>query len=413
MPAKAAVVVLLLILAMTGLVALWSLGRSSAGIDFYQMWVGPRIAREVQDFYAPATRARMGEEYVRRAKAEEPSSVRRLAVAGYRRNLELLSTPFLYLLYAPLRGTYEDDLVIFQALAILAFAAWAALLTRTFGYGVVAALLFFDVLLLAFEPVRSDARVVNMNHVLLLMIALAAALTAHRRYALAGAVLALATLTKPYVILTLPLTYAFMLVRARWRPLFAHAGGAAAAACAGIAVSSMYFGSAGIWIEWLRAFAAMPSSMIPLEIGNFAMSGLLRRLWNVDLSWALMLLACGAAVLIARRARSDRHADLLALGLGCTIFQFGSPLVWVHHLLLSVPLVAYLLRPLGDDESPAKASYRQCAAAVALAILAVEPWARFVPTMAAVAAITNVGLVLAYGTALYDLKGVSGIARRG
>ncbi len=366
------------------------------------MWVGPRVARETRNFYAPATRARMGEEYVRRAVTEERSP-RRLVVARYRKNLELLSTPFLYTIFSPFRGTYERDLFFFQIIVLASFIAWVTLFARTCGYGIVATLLLLDVLLLAFEPVRSDARVVNMNHIILLLIAVAAALTAHRRLALAGAVLTLATLTKPYVILVIPLTYAFWLVRARWRDVIAHASGAVAAAIAGLAVSSMYFRSPRIWIDWLRAFAEMPASMVPLEIGNFSLSALLRSVISIDISPVVVLIAGAAAVLAARRARSERHVDLLALGLGCLIFQFGSPLVWVHHLLLSVPVIAYLLRPGGEGEGPVHATGRQIAAAIALAMVAVEPWAQWVPTVGQVAAIVNGGLVIAYGTALYDL----------
>src|SRR5688500_829901 len=110
---RMSVVILLGILALTGVVGVWRLGRSSAGIDFYQMWVGPRIARQTTAFYEPATRAAMGQEYVRRAETEE-SSPRRLAVARHRQNLELLSTPMLYTLFAPLAGSYERDLLLFQ-----------------------------------------------------------------------------------------------------------------------------------------------------------------------------------------------------------------------------------------------------------------------------------------------------------
>lgn len=403
--ARRPIIALLVVLSFSGLYTLWSQGRSGAGIDFYQMWVGTRLARETRDFYAPATGARGGEEYLRRAAIEEHSP-RRLAVAQHRRQLELVSTPFLYMLYAPLRGTYERDLLLFQTLTILAFVAAIASLARTFGYGVPLGLALFAVLVNAFVPVATDIRVANSNSIVLLLVAAALAMTAKRSFLASGALLALATLIKPYVVLVLLLTYAIWILKRRWRDLAEHLVGAAIVAMIGIVASSFYFRSAWIWIEWVQALRALPRAMVPLEIGNFALARIVEDLWGVHISTLLLALAFAIAVLAAWRARSTpAHTDLLAIGLGCVIALLGSPLVWLHYLVLCLPLLTYLLRPAADDEAHAHARRRQIAAAIVLSMLAIEPWAQLIPTTIQLAAFVNLGFLIAFVAALGDVRG--------
>ncbi|HEU4520982.1 MAG TPA: glycosyltransferase 87 family protein [Thermoanaerobaculia bacterium] len=382
---------LALLLVLAGLGSLWIRGRSTAGMDFYQMWIGARMARETADFYAPETRARMGEIYLREAAEEDPAS-RRTAVAQYRRNLEVLSTPLLYTIYAPLQLGYESAFAVFQLIVIASLLAWVALFTRLYGFDPFLQLLFLGFLLFAFEPVRSDAGVGNMNHIILLMLAVAALLTARRWFALAGATLAIAILVKPYVILTIPVTYLFWIASRRWRDLGLHAAGAAAAAAIGLAASSLYFRSAAIWPDWLEAFRAMPESMIPVDVGNFAL-----RAFIGPSSVIAFLIAGAALAAIAFRTRPGVEIDVPAIALGCVLFQFVSPLVWVHHLLLTVPLVAWLLRPAASRGT-------HIAGAIALALIAVEPWGTFVPSVLGVAVLVNLGLAIAFAAALVSVS---------
>lgn len=422
---------LLLLLVAAGLTNLWLLARASAGIDFYQMWAGPRIAREVQDFYAPAVRDRMGEEYLRRAVIEEPSS-RRVAVARFRRRLETVSTPSLYLLYVPFLGSYEHDLLLFQLLMFASFLLWLAFVARLSGHGRIASLALLAFLVLSFEPVRSDTRVVNMNHAILLMLAAAAYCVTRGRPASAGALLATATLIKPYVILTLPLLCLLWLVQRRQRESIRLAAGAAAATVIGIAASSLYFRSTTIWLEWLSAFRAMPSSMIAPATGNFALCELIRLTTGWHLTPLLLLLPIVIAAIAFRRAAASPAHDRLAIWLGCVVFQFGSPLVWVHHLLLSVPLAIHLLRPADEAEinglqpSPVTPDSRsgsagpssrrvavcQYVAAGALALLAIEPWGRFATSVTEVTVMVNLALMALFVAGLRDLTAVENEAAR-
>lgn len=390
------IIALLAVLSLAGLLTLWFRARAAAGIDFYQMWVGARVAGQTTDFYAPSTAARIGEEYVRRAETEE-RSVKRVVVARYRRQLELVSTPFLYTLYAPFRGTYERGLLLFQLGSLLSLIAAIAILTRTFRFGIVLGLSFLAVLATLYEPAATDLRVANANHFVLLLLAVATALTMRRKMTAAGAVLAVAALAKPYLVLVLALSYGIWLITRRWRDLGAHAGGAAIAGVLGFVASSLYFRSTTIWLEWLHAIRTMPQSMVPLELGNFALTQILFDLWGVRLSIAVTVLALTLAVAIGARAKGvAANIDILAIGLGSVIGLLGSPLVWVHYLVMALPLLAWLLRP-------ARAERMRVAAAVALLLLALAPSDYVTTTPMLAALLVNGGLVLAFAAGLFDL----------
>jgi len=400
-------VVLIAILALCGVVGtvhLWTLARSTAGMDFYQMWVGARAAREFENFYSPVTKSEMGAEYLRRAQVEE-RSIRRLVVAHHRRELETVGTPLLYTTFAPLRGTYERGLFIFQILILASFVVWMTLLLRTYGYSLPAALAFFAAVVLIFGAVKSDVRVGNINQGILLLIAFSVHLLSRRHYAYAGVILSLATLIKPYTMLVVPLLVAICLLQRRWSDARRLTLGSLTAALVGIAFSSIYFEDAAIWLQWFREFQAMPEGIVRIEMGNFAFVRIVRELsGGFDVSLPAMLVLSGAAIAIAKRCTSPDRSDFLAVGLGCVIFQFASPIVWLHHLLLSLPLVAYLMRPATAGECLRNVRRRQITAGTAFLILSVEPWDAMLPTALQVAATVNVGIAMLYGAALFDLS---------
>jgi hypothetical protein len=367
-----------LLLVMAGLGMLWLRARQSAGMDFYQVWVGARMARETESFYSPATGARMGDYYFREAVAQGRSQ-RQIAVAQYRRNLELVGTPLLFSAYSILPRDYERALLIFQLAALACLAGWIAILARIFAYDTLQALVIAGFLFVIAEPTGSDIAVGNLNQLMALLVAAAAFATVRHRFAAAGAILAVATLLKPYVILTIPFVYLFWIVRRRWKDIAAHLAGAAIASVAAIVASIVYFGSWTIWTEWLIAFRTMNPAIISIDIGNMALAALSR-----PASIVLFAAGIAATIFAAFRRPSD---DVLPILLGCAVFQLVSPLVWLHYLVLVMPLVFWLLRP-------ASPRHAQIAGAVSLALIAVKPWDALVPTVEWVAVGVNVGLAI-------------------
>ena len=397
-------IVLLSTAALVATVQLWRLARSTAGMDFYQMWVGARAATEFEDFYSPEMRRMMGAEFLRRAQIEE-HSVKRLVVARYRQELETLSTPLLYTIYSPLRGSYERDLLLFQLAVIVALPLWVAILSAAFGYSTIRGLLFYCAIAIAYRPVRSDLQVGNMNEVILVLLAAGLWLLTRRRLMAAGAVFAFATLIKPYTILLVPLLLVVSLVQRRWADAGRLLGGGLASASAGILLSVVYFQNAAIWTDWLRAFRAMPEAMVPVEMGNFAFSLLVAAF---DAGGTLPILLMGTTVIVvafmARRV-SSLEAEVVAATMSCLIFYISSPIVWLHHLLLALPLIAYLLRPQ-EEAAGLQRHVRsiQASAAAGFFILAVGPWDWMLSTATQVAVVVNCGIGMLLVAGLLELR---------
>ncbi len=384
-------VALTVLLAITAVEVFWATARSSAGIDFYQMWAGARIAREAPDFYSPQTRSRMGEAYFR-AAVEQHQSPRTIAVARFRRDLQTFGSPLLYTFFGVFRGTYEHDLLLFDLLMLVACAVWVAVFVRLFGWSACTGALLFAVLLLAFRPVRGDALAGNVNEFLTLAVAVASWLMARRRFAAAGALLAIATLVKPLVILAFAITLLFWIARRRWRDLGLHIAGAFVAAIAAVVASSLYFRSWSIWPEWIRSLRAMPQDVIPLESGNVAVPLVIQRFTGLHSPAVLLIVVLAAAAFVAFRFKPD--ADAVLIPLGCVAFELSSPLVWVHYLVLGVPLLMFLMRP---------AAKRPWIGAVALLLVATDPWAIVIASPVALTLLVIAGIALAYAAALYDV----------
>jgi hypothetical protein len=137
----------------------------------------------------------------------------------------------------------------------------------------------------------------------------------------------------------------------------------------------------------------MPQSMVPLALGNFALAQIIRDTTGLRVATVLAVAAFAIALGVVLRARaSAQQHDLLLIGLGAVIGLLGSPLVWMHYLVMALPLLACLAR-----------GRRRLAVAVALTLLAVTPWDQVIPTTLLVAALVNAGLRIAFVAGFLDL----------
>jgi 4-amino-4-deoxy-L-arabinose transferase-like glycosyltransferase len=339
---RAATIALLLILSVHGVQTLWKEARSVAGLDFYQFWVGARMARVVNDFYAPETRQRMGAVYLAEARASGNETHRFAAEA--RPYLDTLSTPLLYVFAAALPERYETSLRAFQLAMLAALLLAFLVFTRTYRVNALTALALFAVVSLAFRATRTEVLVVNLNFLLLLLVAVSTALLIRNQFLLAGALLALTTLMKPNILPVLPLVLLVLLLQRRMRPLLSTLTGALVAGLAGYALSAWYFASPRIWLDWLHAFRTMPASVTAMESGNFALARIVLDRTGFDPAAIFMLLLFGVTALVAHRFRGNPDLVLAAPALGCLVFLLGSPLMWPQYLLLTIPALFVLLR---------------------------------------------------------------------
>lgn len=400
---RLAAIALLLILSLQGLRFQWQQSRTVVGLDFYQFWVGARMAREVDDFYSPAVRKQMGLVYLQRAR-ESREQVYFLA-ARERTYLDTLSTPMLYTVASVMRGTYTRDLHTFQIAMFLALITALVLWTRTHRIDPLLTLALFAILCIAFRPIDIDTLVVNVNKFLLLCVAASTALVAKRQYAIAAALLALATLMKPNILPVLPMLAVFLLVQRRVREFITVAMSGAVAAVIGILASSIYFGSWSIWTDWLREFKALPPSVMASTLGNLAVSRLIFDRIGFDPAPLLLIAFFALTTFAAWRARTNPNLVIAAIPMGCLVFLLGSPLLWVHYFLMALPAIALLLRNPDASEPESNVRRRFLVAALAVFVFSMDVWGgndalgltRFI-------FICNAGLVLLYIAALLDLN---------
>ena len=358
--------------------------RHAGGLDFYQFWVVAQVAGrpDVADIYDYDTRARLGAEYIRRAEADEESERRRV-IAPHWPVLEPTATPLFYAAFRPLAlCRFEPALLAFALVGLAAASAGLLLLARLLGLRAALGLLVLAFVGYAFQPLKSDVRVGNVNQLQLGLVALYAWLSSRpersRLQVAAGGLLGLLVLFKPNLAPLVPLLGACWFWRRRRAKLARQGAGLAAGLAVAAAATLLVFGSIGVWPRWLDYLNGLPPAKIPLSYGNVGLGRILFEAVGEDLSPLLAPLALAAALFCLWRSRLRGPAeagavpaaveDVSALAAGILVYLLSAPIVWTHYLLLVLPAVLLLLRPGPGRERPALA-------VAALLAVAIDPWA--------------------------------------
>ena len=316
---------------------LWlaNLARGGGAIDFYQYYAHARIAGRdyPPNLYDPMAQRELGEELY--ARAIDSGSLIYIADATLRRGLDSTATPLLYTLFGWLPVDYELALSLFRILLIVAFAAGVVLLGRAARLGWTSALLIAAALVRFLEPLHSDVFVGNVGGFQVLGLALY--LAASRRFpATAAAILTLVIGFKPNIV---PIVILLVVLRAVTRDfarLRRELLAGAIAAVSGFAVSSLFYRSIDVWLDWLGAARDFYSRLPGREWNNVAPALEFYQRYGTGVSWMLTLplLLLAAGVLVWRRRRDD---DGLAMAFGIVIYLLTAPTVWQQYLVLLVP----------------------------------------------------------------------------
>lgn len=341
----------------------WRHGQQNTGLDYYLPWIIPRaVSGQVTDnVYNREKMVQTVEATARFLKNKEQSRRFRVMRADTRRGHRANSgTPFLYAVFAALTSSdYEGSYNFFQMVSIGLAVVSIIFLCRWSGFALSETLLLAAVVLLWFEPFRSDLRVANVNRLLLAIIVGYLGLLrslAPIRHMAAGVVLGVACMFKPVVVLIPAVLALFRMAAKRYRELGRELGGIAIGGGVALLASSWFFGSPRCWIDWFRYVRAWPAGDWPIRSGNYAPARFVREFFGIHSTpLALALIPCAGALLsivwLGRRARQapqDReiafleHACLVSFGV--LLFLLLSSLVWVHYFLLTLPLILVSLR---------------------------------------------------------------------
>ena len=315
----------------------WRQNEQAAGLDFYIYFVAGQIAgrADIDNIYGAEVQERVGEEYFERAQ-RSPSELRKYD-AQRRRRLDLVSSPFLFATLRWVSGDYDRALTQYHAFVLFCFAAGVLLFCRASGVSWAAALFLLAGLLLWYRGFEADLRVGNVNSIQLFFLAVAVAFM-RVRWLLFGALL----LFKPNVMFV-PLLFAVARVarrehRALVRDLVAGAAGALVA----FVVASLAYGSPRVWLQWVSAandfYHRLPTRMERNVTPALALFHEHGEWIGYAIAAALIAIVCAAIV----RAKAN-DAPLLA-GLGVAIYLISANVVWLHYMVLAVPLAIALLR---------------------------------------------------------------------
>jgi 4-amino-4-deoxy-L-arabinose transferase-like glycosyltransferase len=351
----------------TALVVTWRRNERAAGLDFYVYYFNARLVERgyVGNIYDPDVQSRFGEEEYARAQASDSELWK--FDASRRRFPDSVSSPFLYTALGWVSRDYERALTEDHLLVLAALIGGMLLIARAVGLSWSSALFLLAAVLLFYRGLEADLRVGNVNS--LQLFAIGASLWAPPLWA--GALLGLLLAFKPNLLFVVILLVVARLASRDWRRLWLELSGGAAGVVVAIVAAAVHYGSLSVWIDWIAAanrfWHRLPSRMdrnltpaLPLFVEHGA--------W-LSSAIALMLLALAAAAIWkgARQSRdwmATRECAALVLGLGILVYLLSATVVWLHYMVLVLPIAIALLR------------WRTTAiiALVALAVIAEEPF---------------------------------------
>jgi hypothetical protein len=351
---RAALTALAALAALYALAVVWRENERAAGLDFYIYYVNSQLAgrADVENIYSAEVQERIGEEFY--ARAQTTSSELRKYDATRRRRMDSVSSPFLYTMLSWVSRDYDFALKQYHALLTAAFAIGFLLIARRAGCAWWCALLLLAALLLWYRGVEADIRVGNVNCLQLLAIGV----IAWSPPLLVGAVLALLIVFKPTL-----LYVAVLLLISRWPHLKKELLGGAIGTLLAVVITAIHYRGFDVWLHWFGAASQFFNRLQTRTERNVA--PLLEWYQRHGTIWShvVAVVLLGLVIIVIRRKR--QHVDdLLVIGLAIVVYLIASPVVWLHYMVLALPLALALMR----HRSTAIVS------GIALLMLAEEPY---------------------------------------
>ena len=431
-------------------------GKYTPGIDFYQFWaVGLAIEQlEINNIYSNIDRKKMGSELYEKErkvvasnhKLKFPDNLnkkavpsRQLRAATIRKVLETYSTPFLYATFHLFSsGNYDVDIQRYLLFSLVSFLLAILTFCKLLRYSSIATMAMIAVFMGWFEPFLSDVRVGNVNQIQLGLLALFMYFQSKRvwrpgHHFIGGLILGFAVMFKPNLVYVIAMLVVSWVINQRYRKLAFELAGILTAAVIAFMYGSVFFGSPQIWVDWLVTLKALPDDIIAVDSGNYAFARLISDWSGVNISFFLTILFAGLITLLTwknrrstneiRREREGNqgqkralHEDMLMVASGGLIYLLSAPLVWIHYIILVIPITLFVFRPR-DSSQPVSSSEiftQRIIPIVAIIGLSMEPVRFFdisTPVFVAISACASI--LLLFGLALLELHHLKKINKDG
>jgi hypothetical protein len=316
----------------------WKQHERAAGLDFYIYFVNAQLAarNDVENIYDRDVQARIGEEYYERAQ-QSSSEIRRYD-AQRRRFVDSVSSPFLYTTLSWVSRDYERALLQYHALVLFAFIAGTLLVARAVRMRMWVALLLIASLLLWYRGFEADLRVGNVNSLQLLM--LGAALVSPP--VVAGAIAGLLVAFKPNLVLVPLLLCVARIAKRDWLRLRLEVMGGAIGGLIAFVAASLHYGTPRVWLQWVSRANEFYHRLPTRTERNVTPLLALFHEHGAWVSYVLALLLTLVVCVVIWRAKE--HDDVMIAGLAIMIYLLSATVVWLHYMVLVVPIAFALMR---------------------------------------------------------------------
>jgi hypothetical protein len=318
--------------------ATWRQHERAAGLDFYIYYVNAQLAGrdDIGNIYDRDVQSRIGEEYHERG-IRSGSELRKFD-ATRRRFLDSVSSPFLYTCLSWVSRDYDRALQQYHVAVFLAFILGYLLIARAVRLPWPTALFLLAGLLLWYRGFEADLRVGNVNS--LQLMALGASLLSPPL--IAGAIAGMLIAFKPNLIL-IPLLLAVARIAARdWRRLRLEVLGGAIGVAIAIIAAAVRYGSFNIWLQWIARANEFYHRLPTRTERNVTPLLALFHERGAWLSYVVALLLTVIAIVAIWRGRSRN--DVAIAGIAILIYLLSATVVWLHYMVLVVPIALALMR---------------------------------------------------------------------
>jgi len=339
-------------------VVTWRQHERAAGLDFYIYFVNAQLAgrADIPNIYDRDVQARVGEEYYERA--QRGSSELRKFDATRRRFLDSVSSPFLYTSLSWVSRDYDRALRQDHLLVFAAFMIGFLLIARKVRLSWASTLFLLAALLLWYRGFEADLRVGNVNSLQLLMLGV----SLWSPPLLAGAIAGMLVAFKPNLILV-PLLLAVARMATRdWKRLRAEILGGTIGVAVALVSAAIHYRSFAVWLQWIARANEFYHRLPTRTERNITPLLTLFHEHGAWPSYALAMLLTIVAMVAIWRGRS--RDDVMIVGVAILIYLLSATVVWLHYMVLVIPIAVALLRWRGTA----------VVALLALAAIAEEPF---------------------------------------
>ncbi|HEX8619916.1 MAG TPA: glycosyltransferase 87 family protein [Thermoanaerobaculia bacterium] len=335
---RAALTTLAVLAAIYTVITVWRETKRAAGLDFYIYYVNAQLAGrdDVGNIYDADVQSRVGEEYYERGQ-RSASDLHRYDSAR-RRFVDSVSSPFLYTTLRWVSRDYERALTQYHVLVFITFIGGFVLIARRARMSWAALLFLLCAMLLWYGGWEGDLRVGNVNSIQLG--ALGVALVSPPL--LAGVVTGMLIAFKPNLLIVPLLLMVSRLATRDWKRLRLELLGSAIGVAIALAVAAISYGSFAIWLQWVARANEFYHRLPTRMERNVTPALSLFHEYGAGASYALAALLTLVAIFAVWRAK--RRDDVLIAGIAILIYLLSATVVWLHYMVLVVPVALALMR---------------------------------------------------------------------